>query len=177
MQIVIRKEEHSDFNSVFDINCLAFDRLDEARLVNRLRKSRMFIPELCLVSVAEEKIVGHILFTILKIKDELGNSYESLALAPMAVPPDMQKMGIGSLLVKAGLEKARDLGYGSVIVLGHEHYYPRFGFKPAANWQITAAFEVPSKNFMAVELVQGALWGVRGVVQYADEFAEPTGIG
>lgn len=57
-----------------------------------------------------------------------------------------------------------------MIVLGHEHYYPRFGFVPASRWHIKAPFEVPDNVFMAIELAEGSLAGVEGTVVYAKEF-------
>jgi predicted N-acetyltransferase YhbS len=70
------------------------------------------------------------------------------------------------------LSKARELGYESVIVLGHEEYYPRFGFAPTNKWGIKAPFNVPDSVFMGLELVENAFSGVKGVVWYAREFRE-----
>ena len=70
------------------------------------------------------------------------------------------------------VRKAKELGYGSVIVLGHSEYYPKFGFKKASEWNIKAPFEVPDEAFMAVELSENALQGIEGVVQYSSAFAE-----
>lgn len=75
----------------------------------------------------------------------------------MAVDKALQSRGIGSRLVKAGLKKAIEVGYKSVIVLGHDHYYPTFGFKPASRWDIKAPYDVPDNVFMALELVKNSL--------------------
>jgi putative acetyltransferase len=117
-------------------------------------------------------LVGHLLFTNIKIKNE-EQEYSSLALAPISVKPTFQKQGIGSQLIRFGLSRCVELGYTSVIVLGHEHYYPKFGFVPAAKWSIKAPFEVPSSFFMALELVEGGLTGVHGTVIYDAEFNVP----
>ena len=90
----------------------------------------------------------------------------------MAVLPEYQGRGIGSQLVEEGLRRARQLGHGAVIVLGHEWFYPRFGFQPARNWNIRCPFPVPEAAFMAIELRQGALKGVKGVVRYLKPFDE-----
>ena len=76
------------------------------------------------------------MFTKIQIEDEDKSKTESLALAPMAVRPEFQNKGIGGQLIKHGLEKAKELQHKSVIVLGHEHYYPKFGFVPADKWNI-----------------------------------------
>ena len=87
------------------------------------------------------------------------------------MPGAIRKKGGGKLIV-AALEKAKELGYGSVVVLGHSEYYPKFGFKKASEWNIKAPFEVPDEAFMAVELSENALQGIEGVVQYSSAFAE-----
>jgi len=97
---------------------------------------------------------------------------DSLALAPVSVAPSFQKKGIGSQLIRAALQKAKELGYHSVIVLGHKDYYPKFGFKKAALWNIKPPFVVPDEVFMAMELTEHSLENVEGVVQYSKAFSE-----
>jgi putative acetyltransferase len=172
MNVVIRQETDSDFAAVIDVNRQAFGRDDEARLVERLRKSRTFIQELSLVADLNRQIVGHILFTKIVIRSGDGNEYPSLALAPMAVLPRCQKQGIGGKLVQHGLKRAIELGHRSVIVLGHEQYYPAFGFEPASRWNISCPYDVPDNVFMAMELSEDGLKGVTGTVKYPDDFNE-----
>ena len=170
MKIKIRKEKESDFSDVYELNRNAFGQETEPKLVDLLRKSKTFIPELSVVATIEKKVVGHILFTKIKIIENNGNEFDSLALAPMAVRPDLQKKSIGGQLIHYGLNKARELGHKSVIVLGHENYYPKFGFLPAEKWKIKAPFDVPANVFMGIELVEKGLAGISGTVQYAKEF-------
>lgn len=99
-----------------------------------------------------------------------GAGCPALALAPMAVRPEFQRRGIGSALVRAGLDSARSLGHRVVIVLGHPRYYPRFGFRPARPLGIDPPFPCRDEVFMALELVPGALVGVRGTVRYPPAF-------
>ena len=168
---IIRTETIHDFKAIYDINQKAFGQNDESELINKLRQSDAFIPGLSLVAQKGEKLVGHILFTRIYIvsKDE---RYPSLALAPMSVLPEFQKQGIGKLLIHEGLDKVKSLGESSVIVLGHEHYYPKFGFQPASNWNISCPFEVPNPVFMGIELMTDGLQGVEGTVEYAKPFME-----
>ena len=91
------------------------------------------------------------------------------ALGPMAVLPTWQKRGVGSQLVRAGLEICRAAGYDLVIVLGHTTYYPRFGFQPAPPLGIRWEHGADS-HFMVMELRPGALAGASGVVRYRPEF-------
>ena len=171
LQIVLRQETQADFSEVFEVNHLAFGQDNEAKLVDALRNNPIvFVPELSIVATKNNKIVGHILFTKIKIIDDQGNINESLGLAPMAVKPEFQKSGIGGKLIGKGFETAKSLGFKSVIVLGHEHYYPKFGFEPAEKWNIKAPFKVTSTHFMAIELEKGGLENISGTVIYPIEF-------
>lgn len=100
------------------------------------------------------------------------NKYDSLALAPVSVLPEYQNKGIGSKLIRESLNIAKELGFKSVIALGHDKYYPRFGFKPASTWGIKASFPVPDEAFMALELEVGGLDGVTETVIYSKELFE-----
>lgn len=143
----------------------------EQFLVERLRKSNAFIPELSLVAEIENKIVGHILLTKLKIKNDQ-NEFDSLALAPISVLPEYQGEGVGKMLIEQAHKKARRLGYKSIVLLGHDKYYPRFGYQQADKFGIKLPFEVPKENCMVIELMEGGLNGVRGTVEYPKEFNE-----
>ncbi len=163
----ILKEELHHIGAVQAVITAAFGRAEEAQLVAALRRSHSFVPDLSIVAEEEGKVTGHILFT----RCSIGNSrLPVLALAPVAVLPDHQHKGIGKGLIRTGLNKARELGYKAVIVLGHAEYYPIFGFVQADKWQISAPFEVPAENFLALELIPGALEHTTGEVHYAPEF-------
>jgi putative acetyltransferase len=95
----------------------------------------------------------------------------ALGLAPMAVLPAYQRRGIGSQLVEAGLTACHHTPYGVVVVLGHPHYYPRFGFTPAKPHGIVWEHDAPEEAFMVKEIKAGALAQTQGVVKYRPEFA------
>ena len=78
--------------------------------------------------------------------------------------------GIGSQLIEFVHEKARELGFESVILLGHPTYYPKFGYSKASEFDIQLPFDVPDENCMAIELILDALKNVNGVVEYSKEF-------
>lgn len=89
-----------------------------------------------------------------------------MGLGPMAVAPGHQRKGIGSALVRAGMEMCKQLGFGAVVVLGHPEYYPRFGFLPSARLGIVYEYEVPEDVFMAAELQPGYLRDATGIIKY-----------
>jgi putative acetyltransferase len=170
LDITLRFEKSRDYKDITRINDLAFGQKNEGILIEHLRKNRDFLPELSIVAEKDCIIIGHILFFPIQIKSK-DNSYKSVSLVPMAVLPEYQNQGIGSKLIRYGLEKCREKGCQLVIVLGHPEYYPRFGFEKASKWGIRPPFEAPDEAFMAIELVEGGLKGVAGVVEYPDEYS------
>ena len=176
MEINIREENQTDHDAVFELVERAFEKITfsdhrEQFLVQRLRNSSAFVPELSIVAEIENKMVGHILVTKVKIKNEQ-DEFGSLALAPVSVLPEYQGKGIGGMLIQEAHKKARALGHKSIVLLGHENYYPKFGYKQAADFGIKLPFDVPKENCMAIELTEGGLNGVSGTVEYPKEFNE-----
>ncbi|HET9487553.1 MAG TPA: N-acetyltransferase [Chryseosolibacter sp.] len=169
--ITIRSELPDDYAAIKTVNDLAFGQPNEGTLVEKLRLNPYFIKELSLVAVDNSTVIGHILFFPIKIRSN-SEAHASLALAPMAVLPDHQNKGIGGKLVRQGLKVAKQLGFKSVIVVGHKDYYPRFGFSAASKWGIRPPFEVPDESFMAKPLIKDGLKGVSGLVEYPEEFSQ-----
>lgn len=150
--MMIRQETPKDHPAVYEVVKLAFAGAQqsdgrEPDLVNALRNSESFVPQLSLVAKHNGTIAGHILFT----KVTVGGSVQ-LALAPLSVLPQYQRQGIGSALIREGHKRARELGYDYSIVLGSEQYYPRMGYLPAERYGIKPPFDVPGQNFMACPL-------------------------
>ncbi|MEM9329594.1 MAG: N-acetyltransferase [Bacteroidota bacterium] len=172
--IELRQEASEDHSAVFHVLKAAFRTEsnpdpEEPDLVDRLRKSHAFIPELSIVAEHQGKIVGHILLTKIKVIDGTKES-DSLALAPVSVLPAFQGQGIGGRLIEHAHEMAKAMGHQSIILLGHADYYPRFGYRQTTEFGIKMPFEVPAENCLAIELVKDGLMGVRGRVQYPSEF-------
>jgi putative acetyltransferase len=165
----IRQELPEDASAIFEVHLQAFAQDGESRLVNALREDGKINPELSLVAVHGDRIVGHILFCPITIVSGTVET-PALALAPLGVHQDYQCMGIGAALIEAGLEECRRLGHRIVIVVGHPGYYPRFGFTAASDSQITAPFPCPDEAFMALPLKPGALDGIGGMVRYPMAF-------
>ena len=173
--LTIRKEIPDDYAGVINLTEKAFETLEisdhnEGKLVEKLRKSPNFIDKLSLVAELNGQVIGHILFTPIRIENGQ-EKFESLILAPVSVLPEFQKIGIGSQLIRTGHQKAFELGFHSVILIGHPEYYPRFGYKPASKWGIKSPIPLPSDDvFMAIELNNGALTNVSGTVVFPPEF-------
>jgi putative acetyltransferase len=162
---LIREETSSDHDSIRMVNRLAFGQDDEATLVDLLRIGGYV--QLSLVAERYGQVVGHILFSEMAIITAAGRVPAS-ALAPMAVLPEFQNQGIGSALVQRGLEMCRDQGHRIALVVGHPHFYPKFGFSCTLAAQLDSPFA--GESFMALELVAGSLDGVTGQVQYSAPF-------
>lgn len=165
----IRQEQPADYDAVYQVVKEAFADAEhtdgnEQDLVVRLRESRSFIPELSLVAVEQEQIVGHILFTRAAV-----NGTEVLALAPLSVLPQYQNRGIGQSLIKQGHIIAQKMGYRYSVVLGHKKYYSKSGYAPAGQYGIKAPFEVEDESFMAICL-NGTVGKLNGVMEYDEAF-------
>ncbi len=174
MKIELRQETSKDYEQVFNLieeafKTEPFSDFTEHFLVERLRKSEAFIPELSIVAEKDTEIVGHVLITKIKIISNK-EAFNSLALAPVSVLPVYQNKGIGAQLILQAHAKAIALGYKSIVILGHEDYYPRFGYDRASKFGITLPFDAPDENCMAIELVENGLKGVGGLVKYSKEF-------
>jgi putative acetyltransferase len=171
----IRYETVADIAQIHDVNQRAFGRPVEADLVDVLREQAR--PFLSIVADGDGAIVGHICFTPVTIEsrsdeDTRGTTQTNglvMGLAPMAVAPERQHQGIGSQLVRFGLDECRRLGAVAVVVLGHPEYYPRFGFRPASSVGLRSEYDVPDPVFMVLALTPGV--DLRGVARYHEAFA------
>lgn len=162
----IRSEEESDRHAVYSVNAAAFETTAEAELVDTLREQAH--PIVSLVAEEEGTVVGHILFTPVFLPGH--PQLKIMGLAPMAVAPDQQSRGVGSALVRTGLERCRQLGYGAVVVVGHPEYYPRFGFTPGVRFGLGCEYDAPEEAFMAIELERDYLQGAAGTIRFHAAF-------
>lgn len=166
-RVRIRSETPEDRKAVRQVHLAAFGRPDEARLVDRLRAEGHH--RISLVAEKDARLVGHVLFSDLCIRTAAGR-VAALCLAPLAVRPQHQRRGIGTALVRQGLQSCRCEGHRIVLVVGEPHFYRRFGFSSEPARPLDAPF--PDEAFMALELVPGALRHVAGTVQYPAAFGD-----
>lgn len=159
-----RVETIADIPVIHDITAAAFEQPDEADLVDALRADKSWIDGLSHVATdTDGTVIGHALLTRCHIDDT-----EALCLAPVSVRPDHQSTGVGDAVTRAVLAAATAQGEKFVVVLGHPHYYPRFGFTRAADHGIGVSFDVPADALMALALDSEPL--PRGTIHYAAPF-------
>lgn len=164
----VRDEVEDDVAAVHGVNASAFGSPAEANLVDALR--RQASPIVSLVAEDDRTVVGHLLLSPVSLSGHPG--LKIMGLAPMAVAPAHQNRGVGSALVRAGLERCKDLGFGAVVVLGHPGYYPRFGFSSSTPFGIGCDYEAPEGTFMVIELQSGYLRGRSGTIKYHEAFRD-----
>lgn len=177
MTTSIRQEESPDFEHVRTVITAAFEASDyghsgEADLVERLRESGA--ATVSLVATQDASVVGHVLLSEVTTDPGITES-TGAGLAPLSVVPSAQRRGIGSALVRAAIEEARQRGFGFLVVLGDPAYYGRFGFRPALEWSMVHGFDgIPQEPFQVLFLDEAASAVGRTIgricVRYSKEF-------
>lgn len=153
MTILVRPERPEDYDAVSTVTAAAFGRENEARLVEALRDSDAYVPELSLVAEDDGVVAGHTMLTYSTLRGDIDRRV--LVLAPVSVTPSRQNENIGGALCRRAIELADARGEPLISVLGHETYYPRFGFEPALPLGIEPSFKPLSEgSWMAIKLSQ-----------------------
>ncbi|WNO62054.1 N-acetyltransferase [Rheinheimera sp. MMS21-TC3] len=164
----VRPETAQDWPDVAALTKAVFNADEEAKLNDKLRQQAANY--ISLVAEQHGKIVGHIMFSPVQLAN--AKQIKMMALAPMVVSKVLQQHGIGSALVRAGLEACYQQGVAAVVVLGHADYYPKFGFTPASNFAISCPWQVADEVFMLLELKANAMKNASGTVQYLPAFEQ-----
>ena len=164
----IRTEKPEDLEAVRNVNIAAFGRENEANLVDRLRGIGSTFS---FVAVESDRIVGHLFFSLVTVEGKCSKNLSVLGLAPVAVLPNYQRQGIGTRMIREGLKECGRSGFQAVVVLGHPHFYSRFGFIPASRNSLRCEYDVPDDAFMVLELESGALQECSATVKYRSEFS------
>jgi putative acetyltransferase len=164
----IRNEQDGDAEGIRQVHLQAFGGDVEARIVDLLRQRGHAV--ISLVHSLDDRIVGHVVFSPVSVA-ETAAGFRALGLGPVGVLPVCQRRGIGSALIRKGLQQCDAAGYDAVVLLGDPAYYARFGFKPAHAFGLENEWGV-GDEFMVLRLREGALDEVQGLVRYGDEFRQ-----
>ena len=172
--MIIRESNRADLDDLLEVERKAFDSKEEAELVRNLLADPTAEPGLSLLAIMDDQPVGHILFTQVVFDPPI--AIKGTILGPLAVIPARQKEGIGGSLIQEGLEILRNRGTDWVFVLGHESYYPRFGFTPALEEGFEPPYPIPaefSNAWMALALSPTCIATYKGKIIPADTFNDP----
>ncbi len=179
MEIRLRREQPGDYRAVEELIRKAFwlhnPVCDEPLIAHRLRDAPAFVPELDYVAEAEGRIVGSVMFTRAKIVEAGGGEHEVLSFGPLGVLPAYQNRGVGRALMRRTIAEAKQLGYRAIVFFGEPDYYPRLGFRRAAEFGLAPAEGAPCDAFMAMPLYPGALDGISGRFHEAPYFQVDPG--
>jgi putative acetyltransferase len=170
---IVRPEQPSDIDTIREINAAAFGRPDEGQVVDDIRGTDHWIDDGSLVAQeADGTIVGHLLLSEGDLLADDGRVVRRIwMVGPVAVQPSHQRRGVGSALMNAAIEFATERGEPVLVLLGHDTYYPRFGFEPARSIGIEAPRPWRDANWMALRL---PAWdeSIRGVGTFPPAFGE-----
>jgi len=176
--LLIRETDEADREAILALHLAAFGKAEGkevSALTRGMLEDQTAEPRLSLLAEQSGKVLGHVLFTAVRIQGRVHREAGQI-LAPLGVAPGAQGLGVGSALVREGLERLRNQGTGLVFVLGHPEYYPRFGFEPAGQHGLFAPYPIPDEvaaAWMVQELNPGFLGRVKGSVQCAEVLDRP----
>jgi putative acetyltransferase len=174
-ELRIRKTSEADLRAIMRIHSMAFSQDTEADLVAAIMADPSAEPVLSLMALEDDRPVGHILFSAARL-DEPERDTPAAILAPLAIVPDAQRLGIGGMLVEAGLEHLSAEGTDLVFVLGHPDYYPRFGFEPAGQFGLLPPYPIAEEHadaWMVQGLRPGIIGSVRGKIVCCNALNQP----
>ncbi len=174
LEVTVRPEQPEDAQAIEALIKEAYAAISysdhrEHLMVERLRISAAYIPDLSLLAEIEGQTVGHLMLTRIAVRDGDG-SVEGLSLGPLSVLPNFQRRGIGAELINEAHRRARELSYPFIILVGLPEYYPRFSYQPLDTYPVTLPFDVAASNRMILGLNADALRALRGQVEYAPEW-------
>ena len=178
--IIIRPETQKDYKEIISLVLRSFkegtdysDGTDIVALIEEIRVSKYYIPELSFVAELDGKIVGHFLFSYFPLsKTSKGNHMDSkdiVMLAPVSVHADYFHKHVGITMLTLGIQKVREYGFKGITVEGDFNFYNRVGFKTSSEYNIYPTSGYPMKEprcMMCQETYEGSLEGIQGYVVY-----------
>jgi predicted N-acetyltransferase YhbS len=171
MQVEIKREKPEDREEVDFLFNLVFEQEGASSIINKLRETDIYIPELSRVARINDSIIGMIMYTkgvIVRGRKHI----PTVVLSGMAVLPAYQGLGVGAELIANSFVKARKMEVESALVFGQEEYFKRFGFLPASQFEITTSLDLLEDEFLALELEKNSLEGARGHLKHHSIYTE-----
>lgn len=181
-KLTIRPEEHRDYKSIVSLILRSFregtdysDGTDIIALVEEIRDSVYYIPELSFVAELDNKVVGHFMFSHFPLSPTSkgghgdGPSSGIVMLAPVSVHADHLRQGIGSTMIRMGIEKVKEMGFKGITVEGNYHFYNKVGFRTSSEYNIFPTSGWPMHEprcMMCQETFTGSLAGISGYIVY-----------
>lgn len=181
-KITIRPEEHKDYKDIVSLILRSFkegtdysDGTDIIALVEEIRDSKYYIPELSFVAELDKQVVGHFLFSRFPLSPKSSGGYdesgasEIVMLAPVSVHADYFRQGIGSAMLKLGIEKVKKMGYKGITVEGNYNFYNKVGFRTSSEYNVFPTSGWPMEDprcMMIQETYEGSLAGIKGYIVY-----------
>ena len=180
--IIIRPETHKDYKDIISLILRSFsegtdysDGTDIIALIEEIRDSQYYIPELSFVAELDGNIVGHFLFSRFPLSSTINGDHieqegqDIVMLAPVAVHADYFHQGIGYTMLMKGIEKVKELGFKGITVEGDYHFYNRVGFQTSLQFGIYPTSGIPltePRCMMCLEMYDGALKDIHGYIVY-----------
>lgn len=180
--LTIRPETHGDYKSIISLVLRSFqegttysDGTDIVALIEEIRDSEYYIPELSFVAELGGEIVGHFLFSRFPLSETPqgghggANDTDLVMLAPVSVHADHLRQGIGSAMLKLGIERVKKMGFGGIIVEGNYRFYNTVGFRTSSEYGIYPVSGYPMQEprcQMCMETYDGSLQDRGGYVVY-----------
>ena len=181
-KLTIRPEEHRDYKSIVSLILRSFregtnssDGTDIVALVEEIRDSKYYIPELSFVAELDGKVVGHFLFSHFPLSPTKEGGHDEKAtsdivmLAPVSVHADYFRQGIGKTMLTLGIQKVREMGFKGITVEGNFRFYNQVGFRTSSEYHIYPTSGIPMgepRCMMCQETYEGALDGIQGYIVY-----------
>jgi putative acetyltransferase len=164
--VIIRPETAADHDAIRKVNDEAFGGPIEAKLVDAIRASDRFLPELSLVAVSEGQTRGHVISSYVDVEP---GSRRVLQVGPLAVLPSHQRRGIGSALMEETIRIADARGEPLLLIEGNPEYYERFGFTRADAVGIEPPPEAHGPQYFMIRPLAGYDPAFRGRAIYPAE--------
>lgn len=164
--MLIRSEIGVDAASIDSLLRRSFPTSAEAELVQQLREDGLLT--LGVVATDDEgQVLGYAAFSPVTLN---GEDRQWVGLAPLVVDESVRRQGLGKQLIYEALDTLNEFGYAAVVVLGDPVYFERYGFEPAARYQLSSRRQAAEKTFQVYKLADDALTDAEGDIAFSEPF-------